>query len=540
MPGARLAPLLGLWSLVLLATAAPADAALKPISGKLTERNHTVIALAPNGKATVARARRGRFRLRPPARSVTLQLRSPDGSYAGPVVVGGGRRTAIVGVRPGTRLGTVRVRRGYASVSRRLGARRIDTRLRARARRGVPIGAGRFGRVRSASVRDGAPGDEDLDGIPDVLDVDDDGDLVLDGVDVANAGRRGRLSQDPGEQFGFHSRLTLYLDTTANANATSLGTQQVDAAMAASGDLLLGVLPSDPLPDSPELDCGGSIQQPPRPEGLVYCRRHSVGGTGEVGRYPPTSLAVPFPDCCDADGDGLGKLTADTGPLAMTLHHGATTSQIGTGDVMVQTVTRNGVKTSFLAALQYVLATVPALVAYDEDGPGGAAPIQVTYPFPGPGPGGTGGGPGLRGNPAVVGDGPDADTDAELTVTFWRPQRRAVPAWNEPGDWIDIGGLHYEVQVRESGRRCPQDAFTEDHPELASNGPSAMNPGLTDLAGDRPADAANTFTYTLNLTRCMEANGFSFDTGDEGAFSFLATNPNGPDNSQQTVFFKRG
>jgi hypothetical protein len=539
----RFATLLGSCVLALLLACSPAGAARKPITGKLSKPNYTVIALEPSGKAAVVRARRGRFKVRPPAQSVTLQLRAPNGSYAGPVVVRRVKKKAILGVRPGARLGKVRVRRGYARVKKRLGEESVDTGVLARAKRGVPIGARRFGRVRSRKARNRGFGDRDLDGIPDVLDVDDDGDLILDRADTSTPSRSARTSQGPGEYFGFFSRLTLYLNDTANANASSLSTQQVDAALSSHGDLLLNVLDSDPLPNSPELNCGGSIQQPPRPVGLIYCRPHSAGGVGTIHRYPPFSDEVAFPDCCDLDDDGLGKLTDDTGALgepqtAMTLHHNATTSQIGTGDVMIQTTTKDGVTTSFLAALQYILATVPAMVSYNDDAPGGAT--QIPYPFPGPDPGtGMGGGPGLRGNPAPVSDGPDADDDVELTVTFWRPQRRAVPAWGESGTWIDIGGLHYEVQVRESGRRCPQDAFTENHPELSTNNPStSVNPGLTDLAPDRPADPANKFTYTLNLTRCLEANGFSW--GNEGhAFSFLATNPNGPDNSQQTVFFKR-
>lgn len=517
-------------SLALLATSAPAVAARKPISGKLSRPGYTVIALAPGGKARVVRARSGRFKVRPPARSVTLHLRARNGIYAGPVVVGSNRKSVILGVRPGARLGKIKVRRGYASVTRRPRTRWVDANSHARARRGTPIGAGRFGRVRSRRVRAPVPGDSDIDGIPDVLDVDDDGDRILDKLERPRARRAARTAQD-GEQFGIHSRLTLYLDTTANANAAGLTDAQMDAALAYGGDLLLQILPGDSSPNSPEVDCGGSIQQPPRPDGLIYCRPHSSGGIGTAG-YPQPG--VPFPDCCDPDGDGFGTLVGDFG----TLHHRSTTSQVGTGDVLIQRVIRGGVETSFLAALQYVFATVPAVVSYDDDGPGG--PVQVTYPFPGPDPmTGLGGGPGLRENPAPVSDGPDADNDVELTLIFWRPQREALAQWGETGDWIDIGRLKYEVQVEESGRRCPQSAFTESDPDLAPNAPSDINPGFTDLQGDRPARPTNTFTYTLNLTKCLEATGFSFNPGDESAFSFVARSPSGPDNAQQGVFFKR-
>jgi hypothetical protein len=536
--------LLGSCLLALLLVSAPAGAARKPITGKLTRPNYTVIALASDGKARVVRARTGRFRVRPPVSSVTLQLRAPNGRYAGPVVAGRAGKRAILGIRPGARLGKVRVRRGFARVAKPPGERWLDSALQARAKRGVPIGARRFGRVESRHVREPRFGDLDLDGVPDVLDVDDDGDLILDRADTRR-NLRARSSQEGGEYFGFFSRLTLELSETANANATNLSVQEVNDALSRHGDLLLNVLPSDPLPNSPELNCGGEIQRPPRPIGLIYCRPHSAGGIGTFGRYPPTMNERPFPDCCDLDGDGLGTLTGESGGPpgtlpAFTLHHHATTSQIGTGDVMIQTTTRSGVTTSFLAALQYILATVPAMVSYDEEGPGGTTTIP--YPFPGPEPGtGMGGGPGLRGNPAPVSDGPDADDDVELTVTFWRPQRRSVPVWDETGTWIDIGGLKYEVQVDESGARCPQDAFSENDPEeMAPNDPStSLSPGLTDLTDDTPSDPQNTFAYKLNLTRCLEHNGRSFADGAGHAFSFLAANPNGPDNSQQTVFFRQ-
>jgi hypothetical protein len=123
-----------------------------------------------------------------------------------------------------------------------------------------------------------------------------------------------------------------------------------------------------------------------------------------------------------------------------------------------------------------------------------------------------------------------------VTFTFWRPQREAVPAWGESG-WIDVGRLKYETQVQESGLRCPQGAFATEDPNLELN--SSGNPGFTDLQGDRLANAANTFTYTLNLSRCLESNGFTFNPGDDRAFSFLAVNPNGPDNAQQGIWFRR-
>src|SRR5215211_824897 len=91
-----------------------AGAAPRALSGKLSKKGYTVIALATNGRArtTVARPR---FKLVPPGSRVTLHLRGRDGHYAGPVVVGRAGKRSIVGVKAGAKLGRVRVRNGYAT-----------------------------------------------------------------------------------------------------------------------------------------------------------------------------------------------------------------------------------------------------------------------------------------------------------------------------------------------------------------------------------------------------------------------------------------
>jgi hypothetical protein len=142
----------------------------------------------------------------------------------------------------------------------------------------------------------------------------------------------------------------------------------------------------------------------------------------------------------------------------------------------------------------------------------------------------------------AVGELPDRDRRLDRP-TFWRPQRRAVPEWGETGDWIDLGRLQYQVQVEYSGRTCPQNAFSATDPDLALNSSSPIYaddaPGFTDLGPDRPASRANTFTFTLNLTRCLASRGFSFNPGEVHGFSFLAVNPSGVDNAQQFMPFKR-
>ncbi len=521
-------------SLAVLVAGAPAAAAPKRITGKLSKPGYTLIALAANGEATSVRARRGRFRLRPPARRVTLHLRARNGRYAGPVVAGSrlkGRR-AILGVRAGAKLGRIKLRRGYAKVSKRPRKSWVDARHKARARKGVPIGAGRFGRVRSRIPRRGVPGDLDVDGVPDVLDIDDDGDLVLDSLDRSVAQRSARAAgaaQGPNEIFDVLTGIDLELERTANANATAVTQPQIDAALSASGRLLLEILPGD----SAELDCGGANQPAPRPEGLVYC---SKGGTGKVFQGGVLPADWPrFPECCDPDGDGFGALAGSAPPGGTTpfmfLSHGATTAQIATGDVLVERVTRGGVESQFPTALQFVFATVPALARY-RDTAGNSA--IVSYPV-------AAGGVGTQGNGFPVAAG--AGGDVIVTLTFWRSQRR--PILPETGDWIDIGGLTYSTIVQNIAptpgvpgpliaKPCPQSAYSTSDPQLTPAGT-----GFTDLATDRPASPANTFTYTLNLTQCLTSLGASWLSGQEANILIAAVvPPPGAAGAQQGVWFK--
>ena len=506
-----------------LALVGPAAVAARPApsSGPLSQRGYTVIALDADGKATSVRAAHGSFSLRPPAGRVTLQLRAPNGIYAGPVVIGSDQHgaRAIVGVRAGARLGkiTINVRRGYASIARRVAKRWVDTSRWARARKGVPIGAGNFGRVRSKPPRVSPPGDLDADGVPDRLDIDVNGNLILNNVDRST--RRQAHAAQADSPFFIGANLVLSLSDTLNANAGAVTDAQIDAALSKHEWLALGILPG-----SPELDCGGA-PDPNNPQGwiggLSYCTR---GGTGQASLpgYPAPSTLQPFPACCDPDGDGFATLFNDSPnppPGAFFFNPNATSSQIGTGDVLIERVTTNGVTSATPTMLPYIFDTAPALVSYD-DGHGNSA--TVNYPVPNRG-------PGVPGNAFPVTAGPSGDVAIKLT--FWRPQRKSIAP--EPGAWTDIGKLSYMANIQSVGttdlppesRDCPQTAFSEDDPNLSP--PETFNAqnnrgGVTDLAPDQPANPANTITYTLNLSKCLAARGFTWKPGEEALVHFDA------------------
>jgi hypothetical protein len=175
----RLAALTGVLC-ACLSIPAPAEAARRPITGKLSRPGVVVVALAADGSASQTVARPG-FRLRPPAEAVTLQLREQAGTYLGPVVVAGRDGRVTLGVRAGARLGRIELQNGYARVAHVPARGEIDPSVTARARGGRPFGAGNLGLVPGRASGPSTPGaDPDADGIPNQFDVDDNGNLVPD------------------------------------------------------------------------------------------------------------------------------------------------------------------------------------------------------------------------------------------------------------------------------------------------------------------------------------------------------------------------
>lgn len=391
----------------------------------------------------------------------------------------------------------------------------VDTQRQAQATNGVPIGAGNLGLVRSARTQGTAVKDTDLDGIPNPLDIDDDGDLILDDADVSLGARASAV----GDAFPNGSRMTVSTHLEAmheeatNADGGSTD-EQIAQAEAEHGELNFFWMGVDP--GSAELDCGT----------LIYC---SPGGTGML-RAPSSPFrkdGTSFPACCPADGNGLGTLT-QTGNLpgfgspdsgGMTLFHGATGDQIGTGDVLIVRATANGVPFESATTVGFAFSTAPVLAAYS-DGQGDSS----TFSYPRP----------ASAASVPVRAGPDGDV--VLTVTLWRPQRTRIEAEPGSGRWIDMGNLAHMVSVfvpsagpsSQTTVFCPQSSLSEADPNLTPapsspyEGPAPDAGGFLDHAGDQPANPANTFTYTVNLTRCAASKGFTLAPNDVDHLSFLA------------------
>jgi hypothetical protein len=536
----------------LLLVSASAAAAAKPITGKLSDRGYTVLAFSAGGEvSSVETKKTGRFKVRPPTSTATLHLRGPDGVYAGPIVVGRkdeGKR-AILGVEAGANLGRVEVKagKGYAKVARRVPRRSLDADTAARAKNGVPIGAGVFGRVRSRGAQGGSA-DRDLDGIHEALDIDDDGDLTLDKFDASGRRRASAPARDDALQLSTAIGAPIF--GTPNAHA-GVNDAQIEAGLRDFGFMSINI----PAGKSAELDCGAPV-----PTGLSYCAPGGTGTTSNRGR--------PFPDCCDSDDDGFGTMSdIARGPdfVQFGLDHHATTAEIGTGDILTEHLTLSGDESqcppptgtspdclSLSSMHQYVFATVPAIRSFSDS----QGTTTVPYPVPF-------NGPGSPDNPFPVSA---TGGDVVLTLTFFRPQRRptseAECSQPSPGctenEWIDMGGLVYTATSGDAGNMlndagwCPKSAFSEADPNLGPGGPeepgSEGEAGFTDRGfRDQAANPTNTFTYTFNLTECLDDYGISFNPGETREFRFNAFTPTvgffggsgGVDNATQNVWFRR-
>ena len=484
----------------------------KKITGKLTEGGYTVIALAANGKAKTDRARTGKFKLRPPAKKVTLHLRASDGTYAGPIVVGTRKqgKRAIEGVYAGAKLGKVKVKAGYAKL--KLRKKWVDKKREARATKGVPIGAGNFGRVKSKKTKGGAPGDLDLDGIADPLDIDDDGDKVLDNLDRKPRGSKARASADAPQTFEIRDVFGGSLTRTSNANMPGTSTEDINEFMRTNSEFTveLEILPGD----FSELDCAQpQSRTDPTLGGLVYCTK---GGTGMVSPDEEIPWGLEFPECCDEDNDGFGEMVPGTSPgSGFGLVPFAGSDQIGPGDLFLQHVTTGGTTETYTGTLQYVFVTTPALISYD-DGQGNSASIGsgIDYPV-------DDGGPGTRGNPFPV--KANANGNVKIEFELWRPQRRPIPP-EDPGtpedpNWIDIGGLDYGALAPDaSWRFCGGGSLSSADPNLrlTEGGfrEESDQDGFRDRRGDEPADPSEKITFTVNVTKCLAERGESFKVGE--------------------------
>jgi hypothetical protein len=521
-----------------LAGGAPDAQASTVVEGQLGGGGrYIVVGVTRKGTGPSARARRdGSFRLRFPGRSArgaTIHLIKPRGAYYGPVVLRRSRRGAYAALSgDSAKLGRIRLRRGYAAPRRQPKAALVSTKRFIRLRRGKPVGAGRLGlvdlrrgrRVARTSAAQPPPDgpappstpslgvDSDRDGLTNNYDVDDDGDAVLDSLDPDTG--------PPQNQLGMvFTNLKVSLERSQNANGATVNDDAIDRLL--EGDLVVTMVvnPLFALPGqriaSVNVDC---FQ-------LAYCAKGN--GTGTVNT-PPDRPGPPEGSRWteyDPDRDGYPNLVPgreDTFEISVLPHAGqrAITPQ----DALNFQIETESTSTIFSSTVGPYFVTTPGIASLDD----GAATHRISYP-PKPGDPGTN-----RSEDAPPGvDNAIKLQGSKLTLSFWRPQRPALPG--EAGEYRDMGGLGYFIYSPGGTEACK----AEDYSALSST-LSVTSDGfytlLHDAAGDAAPDPDRRLSFSVDLAQCAAREGVDV-RGQVLEFGLEARAPNGA-NAAQSIWVK--
>lgn len=431
-------------------------------------------------------------------RNATLQIIRPQGRYFGPAVLARSGTTAYTRLsgRSGS-IGTLVRRAGYASPQAPVRATLVQRAKGARATRaGKPVGAGRLGYGGAATIkatrtlpvaRQAPPqseplgADPDTDGLPNAIDVDANGNGILDTVDPAAPPIQNRLA------WTSLSLRTAYPDSL-NANAAGVADAQIDALLTAN---LVARFTLNPINVQPALvtsgvdvDCGQ----------LVWCRPGT--GTSVIFASPDPNQVPPAGtpwSAYDTDGSGLPNLNPPTAPgttgpgsgWEIAVKPSVGRAAMSPADSMnFQARTANGTVT-YASTLGPYFITVPAIKTIGTttlEYPGTAASVGASDT-----------------NPVVLPDG-------TVTISFWRPQRAAIPGAEPPG-LIDMGGLNYVIHppgITGSGG-CTNDEVRRDSAGL-STGTDGYYQFFTDTSVDGPPNGS-TITVTVDLAACLRRLG---------------------------------
>ena len=461
----------------------------------------SLLAISSTGKAVRTKLGSKTVSLNVPKATIsgtTLQLVSKSGRFLGPVVLAsasGGKKAYLTlgkgaGANSSLKLGTATVKNGYAALSKPLATKSLLTSSYATAVKGAPTGSGRLGLQKSSKTASAAQGsgsggnipagtDPDHDGLTSNIDVDDNGNGILDNQDSAqrptSAGLFATLNLRPG-------------DAGTNLNATGVTEAQIDANVSGAntfgfifyfggGDLTAAT--------GAYVDCGA----------LSYC--NSDTGTAVVGGLSESSPSVPRgelwrnwrPDG-NPQGNGLEKITNNgQNAWAAGLQPRATTAQMAPGDLLNVVFRGAGGDVVTPVALPSYPVTVPAIKTVTS---GGVATAILN---------GNSASPGSSASSAIP-----VSSAGDLAFDYWRPQRRGIAGTGE-GALVDMGHLHYTITI--GGLRTAGGNEVRASQEFSCNAdgqpvsPEGDFFGPADPTGDAAPNAANTRTYSTNLRSCL-------------------------------------
>lgn len=477
-------PLLALAAALALSSPAQAATVTGSVAGA---RGYRLLVMSPTRIAAIVKLdARGRFKVKS-TRGLTLQLLRPNNTFFGPIVIATGRSRAYEALSgQNLKLGTIKLRRGYAAPAKRAAKAAIDRQIWAYAdRAGKPIGAGNLGlisrkRRRTARSADaGSPGSGTLPPGGDPTHV---GIVSAFNADVTGSGVPNAENPASAQASGNGLFTEIYMPLEMSVNVDAFGITKAQVSNVVRQDLRLdfyldGHAARGPAVSGVSVDCGT----------LVYCA--SGTGTGTVSNTPTAGLH--WDGTVPANPNSPGVFSTQIAPNVGT-------DQISPGDVFIVHYQTAGGDVIAPTALTLYFLTVPALASYDA----GGGPQNVSYPV-------AQGAAGTQGNPIRM-------TSGQMTMHLWRPQRAAFPG--ETSQFYDLGHLHYGIPVNGSGGTrevgCAPQYYSNLSPSLSVSQTSQdqfynhLFP-LHDSADDAPADAANQISFTVNLAGCLAANGIS-------------------------------
>lgn len=460
--------------------------------------NYRVVAVQKSGAALAANVRAsGSFKINMAAASAkgtTLQLVSKSGQYQGPIVYPTGKKAAtqFSGTRGGD-IGKIKIGNGFATVSKK-GTNVFNTNSTVQfSSSSGTLGSGKLGLVKiitkglSSNSNDKkeagqSPGaDSDQDGLINLVDVDDDGDLVLDASDsnfIETKGPRPYVFND------IPSELTESINVNTGLNITQ---DVIDTFLKENLNLVIGFNAGENTNleiGTANVDCLN----------LPYCGKNgaaTIVGLGGITVPQDFPIGTPWIQY-DTDNDGFPNLfTYPTGNRReIIIRPAVSTDEIGPGDTLIVKIPLDGVLKKFPMVLSSVFATVPAVSSYSA----GVVSGNYTYPV-------SEGTAGTATNPIQL-------ITTDFTLSFWRPQRRAVPG-AETGTLIDMGQLRYGVDLAVDAGPIVN-CFADDYTNLSSTlsvTQGVSNDVLLDSQTDGVPDRSKLLSFTVNLSSCLTRGG---------------------------------
>ena len=386
----------------------------------------------------------------------------------------------------------------------------------------------------------GAGGDCDADGVPNAVDVDDNGNMTLDAVDPVSAQVSARLNPWSGLRPALQNATNIYTGTTRDQINQALGST-ASAATGATANLQMSF-----YIDQRYIDPAGATAFDhvwiACPTQMAWCAPGA--GTATISGFSEAQSLLPglpaygattWSDytgsectqgatCTPTNGpsgnamvelyrtdSGGGGLALPTWVAMVQPNSPDTLGGVAPGDVVTINARRGGVVTQVPISLSPYFVTSPALQS--------ANSTTFTYPL-------TGSSPGANETSAIT-----LGSDGLLTLRFWRPQRFGLPG--EIADYYDVAGLHWgaTVDFLRTGQGAEQRpnseagctvtspvGLTPARYSSSSDDPfNSIVPLIDDTRADFPtvvADAASaTIGFTINVSDCLTANGLTPTSG---------------------------